>query len=113
VTRLRAGQPRSGGSIPSRGKRFFFLQSVQTGRGAHQISCLMGTGVVSAGVKRQGREDDHIPPSSCKVKNEWGCTFSSPYAFLVYTDYIFTVALSRGKDDKSQRQDRSCHGSDG
>jgi len=31
----------------------------------------MGTGALSPGVKRPGREADHSPPSSAEVKNAW------------------------------------------
>jgi len=39
----------------------------QTGLGAHQASCTMGTGVFS-GTERLGRGVDHLPPSSAEVK---------------------------------------------
>jgi hypothetical protein len=35
-------------------------------------------GVPSLGVKRQGRESDHLPPSSAEVKNAWSYTSTSP-----------------------------------
>jgi hypothetical protein len=56
------------GSISGRGKRCF-LHSVQTGSGAHPISFQMGTGALSPGVRRPGREVDHSPPYSVEVKN--------------------------------------------
>jgi hypothetical protein len=31
-------------------------------------------GSLSLGVKRLGREADHLPPSSAKVKNDWSYT---------------------------------------
>jgi hypothetical protein len=43
---------------------------VQNGSGAHPASYLMGTGALSLGVKRPGREADHSPPSSAEVR-EW------------------------------------------
>jgi hypothetical protein len=46
VTRLRAGRP---GFDSRYGK-------VHTGSGSHPASCSMGTGVVSSGLKRTGRE---------------------------------------------------------
>jgi hypothetical protein len=39
------------GSIPSRGKRFSLLHNIQTGSGAHQASCPVGTGALSPGIK--------------------------------------------------------------
>jgi hypothetical protein len=61
---LRAG--RSGDRILV-GARFF--AHVQTGPGASQTSCEMGTGSFP-GVKRPGRGVDHPPPPSAEVENE-------------------------------------------
>jgi hypothetical protein len=47
---------------------FSLLHSVQTDSGAHQVSYPMGTGGSFPGVKWQGREADHSPPSSAEVK---------------------------------------------
>jgi hypothetical protein len=44
----------------------------------------MGTGVLSAGVKRSGREANHSSPYSDEVKNEWSCTSTTPYVFLAW-----------------------------
>jgi len=41
---------------------------VQTGPGAHPASCTMGTWSFFLGVKRPGREINHLPPSSAEVK---------------------------------------------
>ena len=35
-------------------------------------------GIISSGLKRPGREDDHLPPSSAEVKNEWSYTSCPP-----------------------------------
>jgi hypothetical protein len=53
---LLAGQSRTWGSIPGRGKEFFLFHSVQTSSGAHPASYPMGTGGSFPGVKRQMRE---------------------------------------------------------
>jgi hypothetical protein len=45
--------------IPRLGQYFPLLYSVQTGSGAHPASCPMGTGALSPGTKRPGREADH------------------------------------------------------
>jgi hypothetical protein len=50
------------------GKTVSLLHLVQTGSGIHPTSYKMGTGVSSPGVKRQGREADHSPPTSAEVK---------------------------------------------
>jgi hypothetical protein len=40
------------------------------------------TGAPSLGVKRQGREADHLPPASTEVKKMWIYTSTPPYAFM-------------------------------
>jgi hypothetical protein len=48
----------------------FFSSPVQTGSEAYPASDPRGTAeAVSPGVKRQGREADHSPPSNAEVKN--------------------------------------------
>jgi hypothetical protein len=44
------------------GQYFFLLHSAQTGSGAHPASYPMGTEGFYLGVKRQGREANHLPP---------------------------------------------------
>jgi hypothetical protein len=56
-------------SSPNRVKNF--LHIVQT-----------GSGVLSPGVKQQGSEADHSPPTSAKVKKMWMYTSTLPYAFM-------------------------------
>jgi hypothetical protein len=50
------------------GKTFSLLRIVKTGFGVHPTSYNMGTGVSFPGVKRQGCEADHSPPTSAEVK---------------------------------------------
>jgi hypothetical protein len=57
-----------GSSSPGRVKKFSLLHIVQTGSGVHPTSYKMGTGDSFPGVKRQGREADHSPPTSAEVK---------------------------------------------
>jgi hypothetical protein len=45
--------------------------SVQAGSGAHPVYYLVGTGVISPGMKRPVREVDHTHASSAEVKSEW------------------------------------------
>jgi hypothetical protein len=52
------------------GHNFSLLRSVQTDSGADPAPYTMGTvGVFHLGLKRQGPEADHSPPSSAEVKN--------------------------------------------
>jgi hypothetical protein len=50
------------------GYEFLLLHVVQTGSVPHPTSYPMGTGVLSLGVKRSGREADLSPPTSVEVK---------------------------------------------
>jgi hypothetical protein len=50
---------------------FSLLHIVQTGSGAHSASYPMGNGGSFPGVKWQGREADHSPPTSAEVKKIW------------------------------------------
>jgi hypothetical protein len=54
---------------------------VQTGSGVHPTSHPMGIGGSFLGVKRPGREADHSPPASAKVKKMWIYASTLPYAF--------------------------------
>jgi hypothetical protein len=51
---------------PARAKDFSSILCVQTGSGAHPVSCTIGTG----GKARPGRDADNSPPSSAEVENE-------------------------------------------
>jgi hypothetical protein len=50
----------------------------QNSSGDHPASYPMGTGELSPGVQRPGREADHSLPSSAKVKNAWSYTSTPP-----------------------------------
>jgi hypothetical protein len=58
---------------------FSLCHSVQTGSGAYPIPYPVGTGVLSSGVKRPGREANHSPPSTAEVKNVYSHTPTPPY----------------------------------
>jgi hypothetical protein len=56
---------------PAVAKDFSSSLCVQTGSGAHPVSCTMGTGGPFPGGKERPRHDaDHSPPSSAEVENE-------------------------------------------
>jgi hypothetical protein len=44
----------------------------------------MGTGDLSLGVKRPGREADHSPPSTAEVQNAWSYTSIHPIYIYIY-----------------------------
>jgi hypothetical protein len=77
------GWTTEGSVLESRwGQEFSFLHVVQAGSGAHPASYPMGTGALSPGVKRSGREADHSTPTSAEVKKTWVYTSTPPYAFM-------------------------------
>jgi hypothetical protein len=49
-----------------------------------EMSRLMRSGALFLGVKRQGRQADHSPPSSAEVENVWSCTSTPPYVFRAW-----------------------------
>jgi hypothetical protein len=56
---------------PAAAEDFSFSLCVQTGSGAHPVSCTMGTvGPFPGGKARPGRDADHSPPFSAEVVNE-------------------------------------------
>jgi hypothetical protein len=56
---------------PTEAEDFSSSLCVQTGSGAHPVSCPMDTGgPFSGGKARPGRDADHSPPSSVEVKYE-------------------------------------------
>jgi hypothetical protein len=58
-----------------------------TGFGVHPTSYKLCTGDSFPGVKRQGREADHSPPTSAEVKKMWIYTSTPPYDFMAYSQY--------------------------
>jgi hypothetical protein len=66
---------------PAGAKDFSYSLFVQTGSGAHPVSCTMDTGGPFPGAKaRPGRETDHSPPSSAEVEYELELYLLSPQA---------------------------------
>jgi hypothetical protein len=64
-------------------KKFSLLHVVQTGSGVYLTSYKMGTWGSFPEVKRQGREADHLPPTSAEVKKMWIYTSTAaPYVFM-------------------------------
>jgi hypothetical protein len=70
-----------GSSSPGRVKQFPLLHIVQTGSGVHPTSYKMDTEGSFPGVKRQGREADHSPPTNAEFKKMWIYTSTPPYVF--------------------------------
>jgi len=73
ATRLRVG--RLGfDSWQGQGRAFSLCPCIQPGSEAHPATFSVGTGVLSPGVKRPGREAYDSPASRAEVKNAWSCT---------------------------------------
>jgi hypothetical protein len=64
------------------GLRIFLLHVVQTGSGVHLTSYPMCTGALSPGVKRPGREFDHLPPANTEVKKNVDLYIHSPIGLM-------------------------------
>jgi hypothetical protein len=76
-----------GYGLDNQGSKVWFLAGagnfslhhhIQNSSGAHPASFPVGTRVLSLGIKRLGREADHSPPSSAKVKECVELYFHSP-----------------------------------
>jgi hypothetical protein len=61
-----------------RSKKNFLSSKLPQNSEAHPITHSMGTGVLPRGIKRPGREVDHLPSSSTEVKNEWSYASTPP-----------------------------------
>jgi hypothetical protein len=66
---------------------FLFTTASRTALGPTQPPIQWVPGTLSLGVKRPGRESDHLPPLSAEVKNAWSFTSTPPI-------HIDGVALS-------------------
>jgi hypothetical protein len=85
------------GSVPGRVKIFLFYTASRPALGPTQppIQCVLWA--LTPGVKRPGREADHLPPSSAEVKNDgaplyvfmaWFLTYYVQGQFLAYFPYF-------------------------
>jgi hypothetical protein len=79
---LRAGQRRSRSSSPGRVKNFLYSASSRPALGPTQPPIKWVPRAPSPGVKRQGREADHSPPTSAEVKEMLISTSTPPYVFM-------------------------------
>jgi len=73
---------------PGKGKRSSLWQSAQRACGVH----LVGTGILSLGVKWLGCEDEHIPPIA-EVENECCYTTTLPVCFHGMCSDNFTLCI--------------------
>jgi hypothetical protein len=75
--------PGGGSSSPGRVKNFHLYISSRPALGSTPTSYKMGTGGSFPGVKRQGREADHSPPTSAEVKKMWIYSSTPTHVFMV------------------------------
>jgi hypothetical protein len=80
------------GSIPVSGKIFLFSTASRPTLGPTQPLIQWATGALSPGIKRQGREPDHSPPSTAKVMNG-GYIAPSLHMFSRHTGTILSSWL--------------------
>jgi hypothetical protein len=78
----RAGRLRGRGSSPGRVKNFHFSMLSRPALGSTQPPIQWVLGALSPGVKRQGREADHSPPTCAEVKKMLIYTSTPPYTFM-------------------------------
>jgi hypothetical protein len=64
------------------GRDFRLSTSSRPVQGLTQPSIQWLRGVLSARVKRPGREDDHSAVTNAEVKNTWICTSIHPHNFM-------------------------------
>ena len=83
VIRLQAEQ--SGVRIPVGGIHLSLLWKLWI----PSILLFIGYRLSVAWLSWPGRDVDHSPPSSVKVKNEWSCTSVSPCTFMMWTGTTF------------------------
>jgi hypothetical protein len=57
---------------------FLFSTASGTALGPTQPPIQWIPGILSLGIKQSGREADHSPPSSAKIKNVWSYTSTNP-----------------------------------
>jgi hypothetical protein len=67
---------------PSGVKNFLFSTLFRRALGPTQSPIQWVPAAISPGVKRPGREVDHLPSTSAEVRNMWAYTSTPPYAFM-------------------------------
>jgi hypothetical protein len=89
VFRLRTGASR--GRVPAEARGFSLLENIHASCGDHPGSYSTRNVVSSPGVKHQGRENNHLPPTNDDVKNEWN--FNSTSATRLQRDNFYNAGF--------------------
>ena len=105
VTRLWAGW--SGFWILVRTKYFLLLCNIQPGAGAHPALCLMGTGLLSGGVKCLGCDSDQALLSRTEVElylcfSQWKCGSSSNSSSRSLLSFSFYCCTEEDSTEQPQ-----------
>jgi hypothetical protein len=98
---IRAGCARGRSSSPGRVKNFYFSISSRQALGSTQPPIQCVPRALSPGVKREGREADHSPPTSTDVKKMWIYTSTPQYAFIALS--TATLPLQSGIEPATLR----------
>ena len=93
VTRLRVAQQRNRFYYPSRRKRCFASQRIQTGSWANPTSALVSAGNTLPDVKQPRPEGDHLPPRHAEVKNL--LTLCQRYAIHLHAVHANILSFSK------------------
>jgi hypothetical protein len=64
-------------------KNYHFSISTRSALGSTQPPIQWVLGALLQGLKQQGHDVDHSPPTSTEVKETWIITSTPPYAFMV------------------------------
>jgi hypothetical protein len=94
VNWLPAGKLRNSFLFPGRNKKFPVLQNVQTGCGTHPASSAIYISDSSSGITWLGYPDDHLAPSTVKVKNANSWT-PPPVSPLALQSYFHVVTFTK------------------
>jgi hypothetical protein len=80
--RLWAGRQRVRSLCAGRGQGFSLNHAFHVGSGVTQPTIQCVPGEISSRIRRPGREADHSPLTSAKLKNIWIYTSTPPYIFM-------------------------------
>jgi hypothetical protein len=80
--------------LPAGTRELFLLQSVQARPGSNPSSHSLDTVTLSPGVKQQGCEFDHSPPTSTEIKQDWRYSSTPSHASRADTDTLLLTYRS-------------------
>ena len=72
---------------------FVFSKTSKPALGPTHLPTQWVPGAISPGVKRPGRDVNHLPPSTAEVKNEWSYTSAPPICLHGVDEHNFILAF--------------------